>query len=94
MADKGKKELGMSFEQRLEKLEALAQNMEQGTSSLADLLKDYEEGMLLSQSLEKELEQARARMLEVKSGKAGKPSIKPSDVVEQGSLLDEWKAEE
>ena len=89
-----KSEKKMSFEERLEKLEALAQKMEQGAYPLEELLKDYEEGIKLSQSLEAELEQARAHMLEVKAGKSGSPSIKPSQVAEQGSLLDSIETEE
>ena len=79
----------MSFEERLEKLEALAQKMEQGALPLEALLRDYEEGLKLSQALEAELERARARMMEVKSGKAGAAEVTPSQVVTQGSLLDE-----
>ena len=92
MAAKEKKP--MSFEQRLEKLEVLAQKMEQGAYPLEELLQDYEEGLALSGSLEAELEQARARMMEVKKGKAGLPEIKASQVAVQSSLLDEWEAEE
>jgi len=83
----------MSFEERLEKLEALAQKMEQGALPLEDLLRNYEEGLKLSQALVAELEQARARMMEVKSGKAGEAEVKVSQVVTQGSLLDEMESE-
>ena len=92
MAAKEKKAL--SFEERLEKLEALTQKLEQGAYPLEELLKDYEEGLMLSQALETDLEQARARMLEVKKGKGGSPEVKPSNVVTQGSLLDELEAGE
>ena len=83
----------ISFEERLEKLEALAEKMEQGSLPLEELLQDYEEGLRLSQALEAELEQARARMMEVKSGKAGEAEVKVSQVVTQGSLLDEMESE-
>jgi len=82
-----------SFEERLEKLEALAQKMEQGALPLEELLRNYEEGLKLSQTLETELAQARARMMEVKSGKAGEVEVKVSQVVTQRSLLDEIESE-
>jgi exodeoxyribonuclease VII small subunit len=81
----------MSFEERLEKLEALAQKMEQDALPLEALLQNYEEGIKLSQALEAELEQARARMMEVKSGKAGAALVTISQVVTQGTLLDEME---
>ena len=86
MAVKGSKE--MSFEERLEKLEALTQKMEQGATPLEVLLKDYEEGIVLARALETELEQARARMMEVKSGKGGTAEIELSQIAARNSFLD------
>ena len=83
----------MSFEQRLDKLETLAQKMEQGVAPLEELLQDYEAGMKLSHGLEAELEQARARMMEVKKGKGDTVEMTPSEVAKQGSLLDELEGE-
>ncbi len=77
-----------SFEQRLEQLEALADQMEQGELPLQELLKKYEEGILLSNSLTAELEQAKAKMLEMKLGMGEWQRPVPSSVVEQASLLD------
>ena len=92
MAAKANKSL--SFEERLEKLEALAEKMEQGAAPLEEMMRDYEEGMQLSQQLEAELEKVRARMMEVKAGKGGIPEVKPSQVVAQASLLDDLETEE
>lgn len=83
-----------SFEERLEELEALAEKMEQGNLPLHELLKDYEAGLKLSKALEEELEKAQARMQEVKEGKGGSPELVPSQVVSQGSLLDEIMLDE
>ena len=88
-----KTEKVMSFEERLEKLELLAEKMEQGSLPLEVLLRNYEEGLKLSQALEADLEQARARMMEVKSGKTGEVKVKESRVVTQGSLLDDLESE-
>lgn len=85
------KEAKLSFEERLERLEALAEKMEQGRLPLEEMLADYEAGLKLSVELTSELDQARARMLEVKTGKGGTPVVEPSQVVSQGSLLVEME---
>ena len=94
MAEKGKKAKDLSFEQRLEQLEALAGKLEEGELPLRELMQTYEEGMQLSRALEGELEAAQARMLEVKQGKDGQPKTVPSQVAQQASLLDELPMEE
>lgn len=87
MAAKGsKKEL--TFEQGLERLEGIAEQMEQGQLPLEELLKLYEEGMALSEALSKKLDAAKARMQEVRAGKDGAPEVVQTDVVSQTSMLD------
>lgn len=93
MAEKVKKEK-QSFEQRLEKLEALAEQMEQGDLPLNQLLALYEEGLMVSHQLEAELATTKARMMEIKEAKGGRAQAKPSQVVVQESLLDEAPGEE
>ena len=88
------RENSLSFEERLEKLETLAQRMEQGNLPLQELLKDYEEGMQLSSALQGELAQAKARMMEIKLGGGPDAKPKPSDVVQQATLLDGLDLEE
>lgn len=78
----------MSFEEGLSRLEAIAEEMERGEKPLDDLLKLYEEGVKLSNELTRKLETAEERMQEVVSGVDGKPQAVPTDVVEQGNLLD------
>lgn len=63
-----KQEKPKTFETKLEQLEKLTEQMEGGNLSLEDLLKVYEEGMQLSNSLQKDLDVAQARLLELKSG--------------------------
>ena len=92
MAAKGNKTV--SFEARLEKLEKLAEKMEQGAAPLEELMRDYEEGMQLAQSLEGELEKVRARMMEVKAGAGGALEKKASRVAVQATLLDDLEMEE
>lgn len=66
MAEKRK---ALRFEDRLEQLEKLTEKMEEGSLGLEELLDLYEKGVALSNGLQKELEQAQARLLELKAGK-------------------------
>lgn len=87
-----KKEL--SFEQGLERLEGIAQQMEQGELPLEELLKLYEEGAALSEKLSKKLDAAKARMQEVRADKSGAPELVSTDVVSQTSMLDDMEEDE
>jgi exodeoxyribonuclease VII small subunit len=55
-----KKEL--SFEESLDKLEAIVKQMENGDSSLKELMDNYTEGMKLGEVCLKELSKAEAAM--------------------------------
>lgn len=85
-ARSAKKEL--TFEQGLERLEGIAQQMEQGQLPLEELLKLYEEGAMLSENLSKKLDAAKARMQEVRADKDGVPEMVETEVVSQTSMLD------
>lgn len=58
-----------TFEERLGELEALVQGMEEGGMTLEKTLKSYEAGIKLSRELEKELDAAEKKMLELKGDK-------------------------
>lgn len=45
-----------NFEEKLEKLEKLSENIKQSDISLEDALKNFEEGIKLAKTLEKELD--------------------------------------
>jgi len=77
-----------SFEEDLVKLEALADQMEQGELPLEQLMDAYEKGAKLAKSLEDRLKTAAARLHEVNQTKDGKLSIEESNVAKQESLLD------
>lgn len=62
------------FEDRLEQLEALTKQMEEGKLGLEELLKLYEEGTRLSKGLQEELDKAQATLMELKNG-----TLKPVD---------------
>lgn len=82
-----------SFEQDLERLEALAETMESGELPLSELLEAYEEGAALAKTLTERLDKARARLSEVKAGKDGSMTVTSSNIAVQASLLDELDAE-
>ncbi|MBQ8081864.1 MAG: exodeoxyribonuclease VII small subunit [Clostridia bacterium] len=58
-----------SFEDRLNALEELVRRMEAGGQTLDATLKDYEAGMKLAADLNKDLDAAEKKMLELKAGK-------------------------
>ena len=62
MSETGKAE---TFEQTLVRLEELVKTMEAGNMPLEDMLKTYEEGMALSQTLQGQLALAKGRLLEL-----------------------------
>jgi exodeoxyribonuclease VII small subunit len=55
-----------TFEQSIERLEALVKEMEAGGLPLEDMLRRYEEGMALSQALKGQLEKIQGRLSEVR----------------------------
>lgn len=64
-----KEQTALKFEERLEALEKLTEQMEEGNLGLDELLKLYEQGMQLAESLKKELEAAENTLTELKDGK-------------------------
>ena len=51
-----------NFEEKLEKLESLSENIKQSDISLEDALKNFEEGIKLAKSLEKELDKMEGKI--------------------------------
>ncbi len=64
----------MRFEEKLESLEKLTLQMEEGKLGLEELLKVYEQGLNLSNSLKKDLEEAQVQLMELKNG-----TLKPAE---------------
>lgn len=58
----------LRFEDRLDQLEALTRQMEEGKLGLEELLKLYEQGTKLSLGLQEELDKAQATLMELKDG--------------------------
>nr|WP_318711153.1 exodeoxyribonuclease VII small subunit [uncultured Treponema sp.] len=51
-----------NFEEKLEKLERLSENIKQSDISLEDALKNFEEGIKLAKTLEKELDKMEGKI--------------------------------
>ncbi len=66
----------MRFEEKLESLEKLTLQMEEGKLGLEELLKVYEQGLNLAGNLKKELEEAQVQLMELKNGML-KPAEEP-----------------
>ncbi len=77
-----------SLEEDLQKLEALADQMEQGEMPLDKLMDAYEKGAKLARSLEERLQAAAARLYEVSQKKDGTLAVEESAVAKQNSLPD------
>lgn len=61
-----------SFDDGLDRLEALVQQLESGSLSLEDALARFEEGVQLSQALQKQLAEAQRRVEVLKAGLGGR----------------------
>ncbi len=70
---------GMSFEEKLNALEKLADEMTTGEMPLDRALDAYEKGMALAKDLNAQLNEAEKRILEVSGGK-----LTPMEVEEDG----------
>ena len=76
-----------TFENGLETLETIAQQMETADLPFEDLMKLYEEGLKLAQDLETRLQSARGRMQEIRKGQDGKPEAVPCSIEQQTSMI-------
>lgn len=68
-----------SFDEGLDRLEALVQQLEAGSLSLEDALARFEEGVQLSQALQKQLAEAQRRVEVLKTGLGGEYRADPLD---------------
>jgi exodeoxyribonuclease VII small subunit len=68
-----------SFDDGLDRLEALVQQLESGSLSLEEALARFEEGVQLSQALQKQLAEAQRRVEVLKAGLGGEYRADPLD---------------
>jgi exodeoxyribonuclease VII small subunit len=66
-----------SFDDGLDRLEALVQRLESGSLGLEQALATFEEGIALSQQLQQQLGQAQRRVEVLKQGLAGEYRAEP-----------------
>jgi exodeoxyribonuclease VII small subunit len=68
-----------SFDDGLDRLEALVQTLESGNLSLEEALARFEEGVQLSQGLQKQLADAQRKVEVLKAGLGGEYRADPLD---------------
>lgn len=78
-----KKSAEPTFEAGLAKLEALADQLEQGELPLNELMNACEEGARLTRTLQDQLNRAKARLNEVKADRSGTIDVRPSQIAMQ-----------
>ena len=67
----------LTFEQQLEAVESLIAQMENGSLPLEESMKQYEEGMAMLASMEKELQAAAQRLTVIRQNAAGEDEEVP-----------------
>lgn len=67
----------LTFEQQLEAVESLIAKMENGSLPLEESMKQYEEGMAMLASMEKELQSATQRLTVIRQNAAGEDEEVP-----------------
>ena len=73
-----------SFDDGLDRLEALGQQLESGSLGLEEALARFEEGVQLSQALQKQLAEAQRRVEVLKAGLGGEYRVEPLDPARDG----------
>lgn len=66
-----------SFDDGLDQLEALVQQLESGQLGLEDALQKFEEGVALSQALQQQLAEAQRKVEVLRQGLAGEYRAEP-----------------
>lgn len=65
MSKEGKSTMPDSFEERIERLEKIVEDLEAGEAPLEESLKMFEEGIELARACQGQLEEARERVTEL-----------------------------
>jgi exodeoxyribonuclease VII small subunit len=77
MPSKGKKQVEVSFEDAVEKLESIVEEMESDELPLDKLLVRYEEGAKLVKSCEEKLQSAETRITQLEESLEGELAARP-----------------
>ncbi len=70
----------LSFEEAIERLQAVVEELEGGSLSLEESIARYEEGVKLSRRLTQALDQAEKRIERLSAGGDGEPVTEPMDL--------------
>jgi exodeoxyribonuclease VII small subunit len=70
----------LSFEQAIERLQAIVEELEGGSLSLEESIARYEEGVRLSRRLTQTLDEAEKRIERLAEGQGGAPVTEPLDL--------------
>jgi len=71
----------LSFEQAIDKLEGIVEQIESGEVGLEQALEQYEQGQALIKRCRGILDKAERRIAELTEDAQGRPAIAPADVV-------------
>jgi len=69
-----------SFEDAIERLETIVDELESGSLSLEESIARYEEGMGLSKQLTRTLDEAEKRIERLSAGEGGAPRTEPVEI--------------
>lgn len=84
-ADEAASGEALGFEQALERLETIVEQLEGGTLTLEQSLASYEEGVKLSQQLNRTLDRAEQRIEQLVQEGNEKPTTRPSSLEAQAT---------
>ena len=76
-----------SFDESLERLEALVRQLESGGLGLEEAMARFEEGVQLSQALQRQLAEAQRRVEILKQGLGGEYRVEALDSEDSGESL-------
>jgi exodeoxyribonuclease VII small subunit len=77
----------LSFEEAIERLQTIVEELEGGSLSLEESIARYEEGVKLSRRLTQTLDQAEKRIERLATGEGGEPVTEPMEL--EGEAVDE-----
>ena len=79
----------LSFEQAIDRLQTIVEELEAGALSLEDSIRRYEEGVGLAKRLTQVLEEAEKRIERLVERGPGTPTTEPADLDEEGGAARE-----
>ena len=75
----------LSFEEAIERLQTIVEELEAGTLTIEESVASYEEGVKLSRRLTQTLDQAEKRIERLTAGEGGEPATEPMELEGEGA---------